>query len=64
MISRAELRLKLRGNGCDTSLGTTIDVQLKRLRKERRLVERAIRALTEVSQTRQSRARLRTNRSA
>jgi hypothetical protein len=48
MIEKAELR---------PGLQATIDVRLRNLRRERRLVEKAIQALSELSQTRLARAR-------
>jgi hypothetical protein len=56
MDLKAELAPKSPGN--DLGKGwTLVDARLRKLRRERRLVERAIVALTEMSRTRQSRAR-------
>ena len=67
MIQKLELRPRSprngAGNGWIPNMEATIDMRLKNLRRERRLVERAIQALTEIVQRRQSRARrpIRTN---
>jgi hypothetical protein len=55
MDTNASFASALHGSNWDESR-TIIGARLKKLRRERRLIERAIAALTEVSQTRQSRS--------
>ncbi len=56
MNRKPEIAPKSPGN--DLDLGwMLVDARLKKLRRERHLVERAILALTEISRTRQSRDR-------
>jgi hypothetical protein len=56
MGQKEEFAPKLVANNFGSSL-TLAGARLKKLRKERRLVERAIVALTEVSRSRESRER-------
>lgn len=56
MNTKAEPALKPQGHGLGGAL-TLVDMRLKKLRRERDLVERAILALSEISRTRQSRFR-------
>jgi hypothetical protein len=56
MSAKAELPPKPPGNSL-VGGWAVIDVRLKKLRRERHLVERAILALTEISRTRQLRDR-------
>jgi hypothetical protein len=55
MNSRVELGPKSPGNELD--IRALASMRLKKLRRERRLVERAIVALTELSRVRESRVR-------
>ncbi|MGP0072270.1 MAG: hypothetical protein ACLPWF_10080 [Bryobacteraceae bacterium] len=62
MNAKAEQAFKLSGNGLGhegmLERGRwTLDARLKKLRWERRLIDRAILTLTEIAQTRHSRAR-------
>jgi hypothetical protein len=67
MMEKVELRPRSPRNGAGSGwmhdMQGTIDKRLTNLRRERRLVERAIQALTEIAQTRHLRARrpIRTN---
>ena len=63
MNPKAELAPRSLGNDLGGFL-TLLSVRLKRLRRQRQLVERAITALTELSRTRQSRAKQAGRRSA
>jgi len=56
MDTKAELAPKSHGSDLGESL-MRVNARLKKLRRERHLVERAILALTEVSRARQSRDR-------
>ena len=56
MNQKAETASKSPGN-CLGEDWSFLDAQLNKLRRERRLIERAIVILTEVSRTRQARAR-------
>jgi hypothetical protein len=56
MNIKSDFVLKSLGNDFGGSM-LLVDARLKKLRRERRLVERAIIALTEVSRTRESRER-------
>jgi hypothetical protein len=60
MHTKAELTP--RAPGGNSRFLTLVNARLKRLRRERRLVEKAILALTEVSRSRQSRERAATVR--
>jgi hypothetical protein len=57
MNTKAELAPKLPGNDLGGGSLMLVSARLKKLRRERHLVERAIIALTEVSRKRQSRDR-------
>lgn len=62
MNTKAELALMPTDNGLGGSLrfrnaGLRLGMRLKKLRRERHLVERAIIALTEISRTRELRGR-------
>jgi len=56
MNTKAETAPKPQGDGLGGAL-TLVGIRLKKLRRERDLVERAILALSEISRTRQSRFR-------
>jgi hypothetical protein len=56
MNMKSDFVSKSLGNDLGGSM-LLVDARLKKLRRERRLVERAIIALTEVSRTRESRER-------
>jgi hypothetical protein len=55
MNSRVELGPK--SQGYDLGISALVSVRLKKLRRERHLIERAILALTELSRARESRVR-------
>jgi hypothetical protein len=55
MNMKSDFVSKSLGNDLGGSMLLLVDARLKKLRRERRLVERAIIALTEVSRTRESR---------
>jgi hypothetical protein len=57
MNMKSDFVSKSLGNDLGGSMLLLVDARLKKLRRERRLVERAIIALTEVSRTRESRER-------
>jgi hypothetical protein len=56
MDSKVQLAAKLQGRSLDTRR-TRMEARLKKLRRELRLIQRAITALAELAKARQSRAR-------